>query len=406
MKSTSIQSKSSITVALSQTRCYTLDLLSQIDETLFSQQAHPEFSPIGWHFGHIAFTEAYWVMTRLAKLPIESPEKYQLLFAADGLPKQERQNLPTIATIEQYLETVRTRTLDYLEIAPLAQQERLWRWLIQHESQHCETISLLWQLHQQRKLNIFNWNKSQLTTGEDTAASTTHVTQMVQVKEGEFTLGSNRVNALDNERPAHKIYLDTYWIDRYLVTCGQYWQFMHAGGYQQRKYWSEAGWQWLQKNPVDRPLYWADNPDWVDHPVSGINYYEAEAYAQFVRKRLPTEAEWEKAALGASLNCNHSRSIGHTTPVNTYPEPSTYGCQDMLGNVWEWTTSWFAGYPGFTPYPYSGYSAAYFDDQHRVLRGGSWATSSNTLRISFRNWYHPEVRQIFAGFRCVKDNKY
>jgi gamma-glutamyl hercynylcysteine S-oxide synthase len=401
LKSASIlSSRHSITTVLTQTRSHTLDLLTQIDESLFFQQVHPEFSPLGWHFGHIAFTEAYWILEQLAGISLNFPEAYQRLFAADGLPKQERQNLPTVATIKEYLQTTRSQTLGYLEIAPVAQQERLWRWLIQHESQHCETISFLWQLHQQRQLNIASFNPALLSSENAVAID---FTEMLKVEEGEFTIGSDSIYALDNERPAHQIYLDTYWIDRHPVTCRQYAQFIASGGYQTRKYWSEAGWQWLQQNPVNQPLYWSNHADWLDHPVYGVSYYEAEAYANFVQKRLPTEAEWEKAALGASLNSNHGRLIGHTTPVNTYSETSQYGCQDMLGNVWEWTASWFDGYPGFNAYPYRGYSQVYFDGQHRVLRGGSWATSSVGLRTSFRNWYEPQVRQIFAGFRCAKN---
>jgi ergothioneine biosynthesis protein EgtB len=403
LKSASIlSSRHYIITALSQTRSHTLDLLAQIDDSLFFQQVHPEFSPIGWHFGHIAFTEAYW-LEQLANLSFGFLEADQQLFAADGLPKQERQNLPPVEAIEEYLETTRRQTLNYLATAPVAQQERLWRWLIQHESQHCETISFLWQLHQQRHLDIASFNTYSSISAENAVATTINVTEMLKVEGGEFTIGSNAVDALDNERPAHQIYLNTYWIDRHPVTCKQYSQFITAGGYQQRKYWSEAGWQWLQQYPVNQPLYWSNHVDWLDHPVSGVSYYEAAAYANFVQKRLPTEAEWEKAALGASLNSNHTRLIGHTSPVNTYSEVSQYGCQDMLGNVWEWTASWFDGYPKFTAYPYAGYSEVYFDGQHRVLRGGSWATNSVSLRTSFRNWYHPEVRQIFAGFRCAKN---
>lgn len=400
MKSASIQScRQKVAIALTQTRSHTLDLLAQIDESLFSLQVHPEFSPIGWHFGHIAFTEAYWILEHLANSSPSFPPAYQRLFAADGLPKQERQNLPAIATIKRYLQEVRSQTLDYLEIAPVNQQERLWRWLIQHESQHCETISLLWQLEQQRHFAI-----ASLKSSLNTVATNINITEMVKVAAGEFTIGNDSVEALDNERPVHQIYLDTYWIDRHPVTCRQYAQFIAAGGYQTREYWSEVGWQWLQQNPVNQPLYWSNHDDWLDHPVYGVSYYEAEAYANFVGKRLPTEAEWEKAAQGASLNGNHSCLIGQTTPINTYTETSQFGCQDMLGNVWEWTASWFAGYPGFTSYPYPGYSEAYFDGQHRVLRGGSWATNSAGLRTSFRNWYHPQVRQVFAGFRCAKDS--
>ena len=404
MKSTSIPSRrQSIATALKQVRRDTLDLLAEVDESNFFQQAHPEFSPIGWHFGHIAFTEAYWILECLADLPPCFFE-YPRLFAADGLPKQERQNLPSVATVTDYLEIVRAKTLDYLKTAPIKEQERLWRWLIQHESQHNETISFIWQLHQQRKGNLSLVAELTSLLDCDTVDPLSNsFNEMVEVKAGEFTLGNDAIEALDNERPAHKIHLDTYWLDRYPVTCKQYSLFMAAGGYRQRQYWSKAGWQWLQQNPVSQPLYWSNSSDWLDRPVCGVSYYEAEAYANFVQKRLPTEAEWEKAAYGSSLNCNHSRLIGHTSPVTAYTEVSKYGCQDMLGNVWEWTSSWFAGYPQFTHYPYPGYSEVYFDRQHRVLRGGSWATSSVTLRPSFRNWYHPEVRQIFAGFRCASD---
>ena len=401
MKSASIPSlKNSILAELQQVRQNTWDLLAEIDRSLIFIQAHPDFSPIGWHFGHIAFTEAYWILEQSAGLSPSFVE-YHRLFAADGLPKKERENLPNISLIKSYLTTVRNQVLDYLKSAPIKKQERLWRWLIQHESQHCETIAFLWQLHRQRnnQNSLINFDSSNLT------ASSSDLTfdEMIKVESGEFVMGSNAIEAQDNERPAHKIYLSTYWIDRFPVTCKQYSQFMAAGGYQKRQYWSDAGWQWLQQNPVSQPLYWSNSTDWHDHPVCGVSYYEAEAYAAFAGKRLPTEAEWSKSSVGASLRCNHNHIIGHTSPVNAYPDCSKYGCQDMLGNVWEWTTSWFEGYPGFSYYPYPGYSEVYFDGEHKVLKGGSWATDRSGLRTSFRNWYHPHVRQILAGFRCAMD---
>jgi len=408
LKSKSIQSlRQNLIQTLDQTRAYSLNLFEEIDPELIRSQAHVEFSPIGWHFGHIAFTEAYWILEQLAGSPTIYPQ-YQSLFAADGLPKHERQNLPSIKIIFEYLALVRDKVKKYLANAPIGQQERLWRWLIQHESQHCEIITFIWQLHlhqHSHRDNIINFAQSK--SHFDAANSSEEVVDldtMVKIEAGEFTLGNDTVEAIDNERPTHKIYLGTYYLDRCLVTCQQYHQFMMSGGYRQRKYWSDIGWQWLQNNPVSQPLYWADSLDWANHPVCGVNYFEASAYAKYINKRLPTEAEWEKAAADTSLNCNHHRLIGHTSPVETY-SPNPYGCQDMLGNVWEWTNSWFDSYPGFNSYPYAGYSAVYFDKRHRVLRGGSWATSNFALRPSFRNWYSPEVRQIFAGFRCAKDGK-
>ena len=431
----SIQSRrQDIVKALKQCRQKTLDLLTEINSEAFYRQFHPDFSPIGWHFGHIALVEAYWILEHLIGLPPFFPE-YRQLFAADGLPKAERQYLPSVKTIQDYLAIVREEVLDYLQIAPIETEERLWWWLIQHESQHNETIIFLWQLYRHRhnlthqpiafnsqfdcdiplletqvtdiKPNLTNSTQLPSVSGERT------LTEMVEIPAGEFVMGSNEIYAQDNERPAHKVHLETYWIDRYPVTCKQYQEFMQAGGYQNYNYWSEAGWQWLQANPISQPLSWSDSPEWHDHPVCGVSYYEAQAYANFVGKRLPTEAEWEKAATQnkeealhqtSQQQYNHDNLIGNTTPVNAYPHSqSIYGCYDMLGNVWEWMASWFNGYPGFSSYLYDGYSQVYFDNQHRVLRGGSWATRPWALRASFRNWYHPHVRQILAGFRCAAD---
>ncbi|MFW6357743.1 MAG: SUMF1/EgtB/PvdO family nonheme iron enzyme [Chroococcales cyanobacterium] len=415
MKFLSIQSqRKAIRDALEQCRQRTLELFVNIEPDEFSSQAHPEFSPVGWHLGHIAFTEAYWILERYAGLPPRHPQ-YELLFRADGLPKEQRQNLPNFDIILDYLETIRTEVFSYLETAPLEKEERLWRWLIQHESQHNETIAFLLQLQRWKcHSDVFSMNFPYVNI------ETLPSAEMVDIPAGEFEIGSNAIDSQDNERPAYHFFLDSYQIDRYPVTCGQYREFIEAGGYQNPQWWSESGWKWLEKNPVNQPLYWSNSQDWDTHPVCGVSWYEAQAYANFVGKRLPTQAEWEKAAswdatigqkriypwgntFPSSKNCNHNTLVGHTTPVNAYGSgQSPYGCYDMLGNVWEWTASYFEGYVGFKPYPYQGYSQVYFDQQHYVLMGGSWATRPWGLRSSFRNWYHPHVRQILAGFRCAR----
>lgn len=409
--------KDTIRDAMHRCRIGTIALVEGIDDTSFRKQAHPEFSPVGWHLGHIAFTEAYWILEHCAGLPSVMGQ-YKKLFAADGLPKCERENVPSLAEIYHYLDIVRTQVFTYLETAPLEQQERLWKFLIQHESQHSEIIAFLLQLQcwhlQERHQEM--WLNSRANNSQPELEPSS---EMLEIPAGEFEMGNDSVDALDNERSLHRVYLDTYQIDRYPVTCKQYRVFMEAGGYQNSQWWSNQGWQWLQDNPVAQPLYWSDAPTWDNHPVCGISYYEAEAYAEFVGKRLPTEAEWEKAASWNpvterchtypwgdaqpdSQRCNHSNVARRTTPVNAYPAgQSAYGCYDMLGNVWEWTASWFDGYEGFVAYPYRGYSQVYFDGQHRVLKGGSWATRPWAMRSSFRNWYYPGVRQILAGFRCA-----
>jgi len=402
-------------------RTGTLALFEGIDDTTFRRQAHPEFSPAGWHLGHIAFTEAYWILERYAGLAPVFPE-YHKLFAADGLPKCDREKLPPLADVCDYLDTVRTKVLTYLETAPLDKQERLWRFLLQHESQHSETIAFVLQLQRWhlRERHQEMWVR---VPAENLQPDLYPQPEMIEIPAGEFEMGNDSIDALDNERSLHRVHLDTYWIDRYPVTCKQYRVFMEAGGYQSDRWWSAAGWEWLQENPVKEPLYWSAAPTWDNHPVCGVSWYEAEAYARFVGKRLPTEAEWEKAASWNAIaqrrqtypwgeaepqtqRCNHDNTAGQTTPVNAYPGgQSAYGCYDMLGNVWEWTSSWFDGYEGFVSYPYQGYSQAYFDGQHRVLKGGSWATRLWAMRSSFRNWYYPGVRQILAGFRCASDTE-
>jgi len=259
---------------------------------------------------------------------------------------------------------------------------------------------------------------------------------MVLVPAGSFHMGSDDIaRTLDNERPQHEVFVPTFLIDRYPITNAEFLRFVRAGGYHECAYWSPAGWQWRERHTVEHPLYWrkARQNAWVeiglgqtrplalDHPVQCVSWYEAEAYSRWTGKRLPTEEEWEKAASWdderaerrrypwgdtepTPLTCNFDACVEGTTPVDQSPSGrSPAGCLDMLGNVWEWTGTWFRPYPGFTAFPYEGYSAPYFDQQHRVLRGGAWATRRHVLRSTFRNWYQPWVREIFAGFRCAKD---
>lgn len=420
--------------ALIECRAKTLSLFEGMDAATFCSQPHPDFSPVGWHLGHIAYIESLWLIEHYAGSPCLFPQ-YRKLFAADGLPKSARVELPNLEEIIYYLDTIRKTVLKLINFADIGEQERLWRFLVQHESQHCEIISMVLELVKIQESRV----KSQWSIVNGQCSNSVSLdsgflnfdlaqpVEMVQIPAGEFEQGSNSIDALDNERSAHKVYLETYWIDRYPVTCGEYRLFMEAGGYENPLWWSKIGWEWLQTQQVVQPLYWDGDRygnklhSWDNHPVYGVSWYEAEAYSRFVGKRLPTEAEWEKAvSWDAKANrrriypwgdeelifdhCNCDRLIGKTTPVNTYPTgQSAYGLHDTLGNVWEWTASWFDGYQGFQSYPYTGYSQVYFDNKHRVLKGGSWATRPWVMRSSFRNWYHPSVRQLFAGFRCAAD---
>ncbi len=371
--------------AMGTCRALTLDLFAGIDAATFCQQVHPDFSPVGWHLGHIAYTEALWLLEKAADQPPLFPE-YRRIFAQDGLPKGDRIHLPDVATVQHYLATVRQQVWEIWEpllaAAPVPDQSeaavppahrRLWQFLLQHESQHCETVAIVLALQ---------GAQPQRHPGQHLQPLPAVPAPMLHIPAGPFTCGSDQDTALDNERPAHVVDLAEYWIDAYPVTCAQYQQFIWADGYQNPEWWTPTGWDWLQKvqatAPITQPHYWSEAALWGalgsrNQPVCGVSGYEAAAYARFVDKQLPTEWEWEKAA----------RQL------------------QGVGRVWEWTRSPFQGYAGFAPYPYPGYSQTYFDGQHWVLRGSSWVTRPWSRRTSFRNWYHPDVRGIFAGFRCA-----
>jgi gamma-glutamyl hercynylcysteine S-oxide synthase len=382
--------KSQIRQWYQQCRQATLALFEGIDHSRFCRQAHPDFSPIGWHLGHIAFVESVQVLHQAAGIPAIAPH-YHRLFAADSLPKRERANLPTFEQVCDYLNLVRDHVFQYLDKSTdqeFQQQARIWNWLLQHESQHAETIALILELQNLALVDTQNQDllpqKSKFRNLSPSRDRTPpNLNDAIEIPSGYFTQGYDGIAALDNETPAHAVYLDSYRIDREVVTRGEYREFMRSGGYSQAQWWSEQGWQWLQKSlevgeEIAQPLYWKAWQEGGDRdPVCGISWYEADAYARFVGKRLPTESEWEKAAT----------SIAHA--------------QIRLGNVWEWTSTPFHPYPNFKPFPYAGYSSVYFDDQHFVLKGGSWATQAWASRPTFRNWYHPHTRQIFAGLRCV-----
>lgn len=393
---------------LESARKTTLTLAAGLADETFRGQVHPGFSPIAWHLGHIAFTEWIWLLEACAG-EAGPDDALRRLYASDGLPKEERRRVPPWGEITAFAEAIRARAVAALHAMSPEQHGGYWRFVIQHECQHGETITFLRQM-----------GGLLATPSPEEGARDVPIGDMIVLAPGKFLMGSDSPDALDNERPAHEVTTDACLIDRFPVTQGEFARFIRAGGYENPEWWSAAGWQWrtrtLPRGADIRPLYWrAGGPG---HPVSGVSLYEAEAFAAYAGKRLPTEAEWEKAALapnGAALYpwgdapptaelANLGGAVGGTTPVGCHSAgASAVGAEDMIGNVWEWTTSPFAPYDGFKAFPYRGYSAAYFDGRHRVLKGGSWATQAPAARRSFRNWYLPGVREIYAGFRCARD---
>ena len=256
----------------------------------------------------------------------------------------------------------------------------------------------------------------------------------VPVPGGEFVLGVNATEepfSLDNERPAHAIDVPAFRIGRVPVTNAEYAGFIADGGYAQRRWWSDRGWAHRVEAGLERPMSWVADGTRTrfgvteqipsDEPVQHVTFFEAEAYAAWAGARLPTEVEWEKAAVWDPVTRRRRRfpwgstgpspalaNVGgdalRPAPVGAYPTgASYYGAEQLMGDVWEWTRSEFRPWPGFQPMLYADYSAPFFGGDYRVLRGGSWAVGASILRPSFRNWDHPVRRQIFSGFRLAWD---
>ena len=237
----------------------------------------------------------------------------------------------------------------------------------------------------------------------------------------------------DIELPEHKTYLEDYKIGIFPVTNREYLEFMNDGGYETYKHWLSDGWEKVKSNDWKSPMYWEkDGDDWItrdfagkrkinpNEPVCHVSFYEASAYCKWANKRLPTEAEWEKAALwnnekeiktifpwgNEKPTESHANllesNIWNCSNVGAYENgKSNYGCYQMIGDVWEWTSSEFMGYPGFKS-GFDEYNDKWFTNQ-KVLRGGSFGTPSRSIRGSYRNFFRLDERWLISGFRCVKD---
>ncbi|WP_214417179.1 ergothioneine biosynthesis protein EgtB [Sphaerisporangium fuscum] len=419
-----------IAARLEQVRARSLAYTDADDELLVRQHS-TLMSPLVWDLAHVGNYEELWVLRELAGVTPLRPEIDEL-YDAFAHPRRERPRLPLLPPAEAraYIAGVRGRVLDVLDAADLAAPDPMaldgyaFGLVLQHEHQHAETMLATLQLAGRPGLV----GDGDLPPGRPGDAGE------VLVPAGPFRVGTGACPwAYDNERPAHRVRLPAFWIDRFPVTNGAYLAFMEDGGYADPRWWSPAGWRWRAARKVRAPLFWApDGGRWwrlrfgraepvpPDEPVQHVSWYEADAYARWAGRRLPTEAEWEKAC-GWDPDLGRARAhpwgdaepgpghanLGHRAsrpaPVGAYPAgASAYGAEQMIGDVWEWTASWFEPYPGFRSFPYREYSEVFFGHTYRVLRGGSWATHPVAIRTTFRNWDYPSRRQIFAGFRCAR----
>jgi iron(II)-dependent oxidoreductase len=434
-----------ITALLNEARNDTYGLLDIVrSESDLRRPPRDGFRPILWHLGHVAAFEGYWILQRAGgEAPLSS--RFDEIFDPIKTPRDDSCNLPPIAEINDYLKHTRDRVvrfakaLDPKSSNPLLRNGYVFDLVLEHEYQHQETLAYLLQMLDPDLKRRPGPESAIGAAGSNSNA----VAEMVRVPAGAFDMGSSgQLFAYDNEMPPHRVELEAFSIDKYPVTNAEYAVFIGEGGYQKRSLWSNDGWKWRQEEKIDRPLYWrledeassgSSPANWrlrrmfdlvclpSSHPVTGVSWHEAEAYARFVGKRLPTEAEWEKAASWdpvskvarryawgddppASDKANFGTGLWGETPVGSFARgKSALGGLDMTGNVWEWTASTFTPYRNFEVFPYPEYSEIWFDGDHRVMKGGSWATRAPLLRCAFRNFWRPPFRAAFAGFRCASD---
>jgi iron(II)-dependent oxidoreductase len=408
--------KQGLADALDGARRRSLDLLDPLSEEDQLAQHSPLMSPLVWDLAHVGHYEELWLLRAVARTQPIDPA-HDDIYDAFKHVRKERARLAILGPAEarSHIAMVRGMVLDVLEkidldpAVPLLGDGFVYGMVAQHEHQHDETM-----------LATLGLMASAYPHAAAPAPAGRPLPAEVFVPGGPFTMGSDvEPFAYDNERPAHVVDVAPFWIDTAPVTNGQYLAFVEAGGYDDARFWAEAGWAHRCVEGLSAPQFWAPEGDgsWslrrygkrvdlpLDVPVQHVSWYEADAYARFAGRRLPTEAEWEKAAQGASSSAANlgQRHFG-PAPVGAYPDgASRYGAEQMLGDVWEWTSSDFTAYPGFVTFPYKEYSEVFYGSDYKVLRGGSWATSPLVARTTFRNWDYPIRRQIFSGFRCARD---
>ncbi|MDB1090380.1 ergothioneine biosynthesis protein EgtB [Streptomyces sp. ACA25] len=419
--------------ALARARSRTLALTDCLPDAELTSQHSPLMSPLVWDLAHIGNQEDIWLLRQAGGRPAVRPD-LDTLYDAFRHPRPDRPSLPLLdpAQARNYLAEVRGRVLDVLSAAPLDGNPLLadafvFGMTAQHEQQHDETMLAT---HQLRRGQAVLDDPAPLPAPADRA----ELPREVLVPGGPFTMGTGTEPwALDNERPAHTVGVAAFLLDTVPVTVSAYTAFIDDGGYRDPRWWHPAGWEHRQRHDIEAPLFWRrEGAGWVrrrfgrtEHlppgePVMHVCWYEADAYARWAGRRLPTEAEWEKAARHepatgrsrrhpwgdtapgpehANLGQRHLRPA----PAGSFPAGAApCGARQLLGDVWEWTASDFRPYPGFSAFPYREYSEVFFGPDHKVLRGGSFATDPVACRGTFRNWDYPVRRQIFAGFRTCR----
>lgn len=424
----------------------TLELIADLDNEQMTGPRLAIVNPLRWETGHVAWFYERWLLRHLrgrAPLLRNGDELYNSAEVAHDtrwdlpLPSKEE----TIQYVRRVLELVIAAGCEREPEAIDGYDEAYFLHLaLFHECMHAEAFTYTRQTLGYSAPQLSNL-KSQFSESQSPESQISNRTFQISgdafIPGGRFLLGSAPGSAeffFDNELEPQFVTVNPFHISRTAVTQAEFCAFVEDNGYRHRQWWSEAGWQWRQSVKAKHPLHWQREASgrwlrrqfnqWVpledELPVLHVNWYEAEAYCRWARRRLPTEAEWEMAACCepdghgiAEIKRRFPWGAEPPTPeranldwragggVSVYALPdgdSAFGVRQMIGNTWEWTATDFGPFPGFRPGPYKEYSAPWFGD-HKVLRGGCWATRSHLIRPTYRNFYKPDRRDVWAGFR-------
>jgi iron(II)-dependent oxidoreductase len=450
MSAKNISISSWLCSALQEARARTLELIADLNkEQMLGPRLTIVNSPL-WEIGHVAFFQEYWVLQQARQqLPILS--NGEELYDSARVAHDRRWDLPLPSREEtiDYMQQVLSRVINKLQndassAATKPYDEVYFLHLaLFHEDMHAEALTYTRQTlgYSVPRITISHpatLDHQEIDGGPANKSLDTNELGDAVIPGGRFWLGSPPDSAFvfDNEQWAHPVEVQPFSMSRTAVTNEQFAAFIAEGGYRRPELWSEAGWRWRKALTAEHPAYWQPLADgqWLrrnfdqllpleqNHPILHVNWYEAEAYCRWAGRRLPTEAEWEMAASAEPTSDGRAltgrkrqypwgddpptperanldwRAMG-CLPVDALPAgESAFGCRQMLGNVWEWTADDFYGYPEFVPGPYKEYSAPWFGD-HKVLRGGCWVTRSRLIRNTYRNFYKPDRRDVWAGFR-------
>ncbi len=428
------EQKSNLLEQFNETRDRTLKLVETLEKDDFVVQTAPFMSPPKWHLGHVSWLFEIIMNKTIKNYKIYSQEFNEYLnsyYHQFGEPhdkdKRGMATRPTVDQVLEYFHIISHKVTDVLQNELLDDKTRqLYFMAIHHECQHQEL--LVYDLQ-----HLLAGRYRPITTNTLPVPSQQELNS-VKIDGGLYSMGySGNQYCYDIELPEHKVCLNDYKIDVFPITNSKYLEFMEDGGYNDFRYWLSDGWDKVQNDKWNAPMYWekVDNV-WMtndflgkreinpNEPVCHVSFYEADAYSKWAGKRLPTEAEWEKAACwdektqtktvfpwgDKSPDTNRANLLEsylwNCTEIGAYPDGKSHcGCHQMIGDVWEWTSSEFTGYPGFKS-GFSEYNDKWFANQ-KVLRGGSFGTPSISVRGSYRNFFRLDERWLFSGFRCAED---